>query len=326
VNALERSWYQRFGWSWLLLPLSGLFYLLSSLRRVAYRYRLLSSSRLPVPVIVIGNITVGSTGKTPLTLWLCQQLKQQGWQPGIISRGYGVKLAAPTLVQPAGNASDFGDEPLFLAQRSGCPVVIYPNRVLAGQYLLAQTACDVIICDDGLQHYALTRDLEIILLDAKRGLGNGLLLPAGPLREGSWRLRAADWVLANGGPVAQTQLFFTLKPALAESLSAPTVTLAAGSTVTLVSGIGNPQRFAETVRACGYQVTACHWFADHHPFQPADFANLAGPILMTEKDAVKCRPFARPDWYVLPVSAECPAEFEQQLLQRIAALRSADGI
>ncbi len=326
MNALERSWYQRFGWSWLLLPLSALFYLLSSVRRLAFRTRLARTSRLPVPVIVVGNITVGGTGKTPLTMWLCQRLRQQGWRPGIISRGYGVKLAAPKLVQPGGSADEYGDEPLLLAQRSGCPVVIYPNRAQAGAYLLAHTDCDLIICDDGLQHYALARDLEISVLDASRGVGNGLLLPAGPLREGRWRLSQAAWVLANGGPVAQTQRFFTLKPAQAEALTAPDIKLPAGSRVTLVSGIGNPERFAQTVRACGYQVAACHWFADHHPFQPADFASLAGPILMTEKDAVKCRAFARPDWYVLPVNAEFLPDIEQQLLQQIAALRSADGI
>lgn len=326
MNALERSWYQRFGWSWLLLPLSALFYLLSGLRRLAFRCGLARTTRLPVPVIVVGNITVGGTGKTPLTLWLCQRLQQQGWRPGIISRGYGVKLTTPKLVQPTGQARDFGDEPLLLAQRSGCPVVVYPNRVQAGQFLLAQTDCDLIICDDGLQHYALARDLEIILLDAKRGVGNGLLLPAGPLREGCWRLKTPAWVLANGGPLAQTKRFFTLKPAVAEHVFAPELTLPAGSEVTLVSGIGNPERFADTVRACGYRVTACHWFADHYPFQPADFAGITGPILMTEKDAVKCRSFAKADWYVLPVNAEFPPDIEQQLLQHIAALRSADGI
>lgn len=326
MNVLERSWYQRFGWSWLLLPLSALFYLLSGLRRMAFRIGLAQTTRLPVPVIVVGNITVGGTGKTPLTLWLCQRLRQQGWRPGIISRGYGVRLTTPTLVQPTGQAYDFGDEPLLLAQRSGCPVVIYPNRVQAGQFLLAHTDCDLIICDDGLQHYALARDVELILLDARRGVGNGLLLPAGPLREGSWRLQPPAWVFANGGPLAETERFFTLQPAVAENLSVPAQTLPAGSKVTLVSGIGNPERFADTVRACGYQVTACHWFADHHPFQPADFASITGPVLMTEKDAVKCRSFAEPDWYVLPVNAEFPPDVEQQLLQHIAALRSANGI
>jgi tetraacyldisaccharide 4'-kinase len=218
VNALERSWYQRFGWTWLLLPLSGLFGLLSSLRRLAFRLGVVRATKLPVPVIVVGNITVGGTGKTPLTLWLCQQLKQHGWRPGIISRGYGVQLSAPLLVQPAGSAADFGDEPLLLAQRSGCPVVIFPNRVAAGHFLLAHTDCDLIICDDGLQHYALQRDIEIILIDAARGLGNGLLLPAGPLREGRWRLGHAALVLANGRALPETSRFFTLRPEAAEQL------------------------------------------------------------------------------------------------------------
>jgi len=326
LNALERSWYQRFGWSWLLLPLSGLFYLLSSLRRLAFRWRLASSTRLPVPVIVVGNITVGGTGKTPLTLWLCQWLKQQGWRPGIISRGYGVKLSTPTLVNPAGDACEYGDEPLLLAQRSGCPVVIYPDRVGAGKFLLAQTDCDFIICDDGLQHYALQRDVEILLIDAQRGLGNGLLLPAGPLREGRWRLASADVVLANGQPTAQSAAFFTLQPTRAVKLLDSASQLPVGTAVTLVSGIGNPARFAKSAQSCGYDILACHWFADHHPFQATDFSTLSGPILMTEKDAVKCRAFAKDNWYVLPVDACVPPETEQQLQQLIAALRNRDGI
>lgn len=326
MNALERSWYQRFGWSWLLLPLSVLFYLLSSLRRLAFRLGLKQQQRLPVPVLVVGNISVGGTGKTPVTLRLCQFLQQQGWRPGIISRGYGVRLVAPRKVLPTDDPSDVGDEPLLLAQRAGCPVVIFADRVKAGQYLLSVTDCDLIICDDGLQHYALARDLEIVLLDAQRGVGNGLLLPAGPLREGVWRLNRADLVLANGGPLPQTALSFTLTAAPACQLNDQTALLAPGTAVTLISGIGNPQRFAATARQCGYLVTDCRWFADHHPFQAADLADITGPVLMTEKDAVKCRAFARADWYVLPVCALLPDEVEQFVLQRLAALRSSDGI
>jgi len=326
VNVLERSWYQRFGWSWLLLPLSLLFYLVSALRRWLFRLGVKQQQRLPVPVIVVGNISVGGTGKTPVTLELCRLLRQHGWKPGIISRGYGVKLQAPKLVHGDDLAANAGDEPLLLAQRSGCPVVIYPDRVKAGQYLLAQSDCNVIICDDGLQHYALARDFEIVLLDAQRGLGNGLLLPAGPLREGRWRLNKADLILANGAALAGVPQFFQLSAAPACALLDEQRLLATDAAVTLVSGIGNPQRFAATVAQAGYQITACRWFADHHPFVAADFADITGPVLMTEKDAVKCRPFARDDWYVLPVQTELPSEVEQLVLQRLAALRSTYGI
>jgi tetraacyldisaccharide 4'-kinase len=325
LNALEHSWYRRFGWSWLLLPLSALFALLSGLRRRAFASGLLTRSSLPAPVIVVGNISVGGTGKTPVTLRLCELLKAHGWRPGIISRGYGVQLNAPRRVSPQDAATDCGDEPLLLAQRSGCPVVIFPDRVQAGQFLLATTDCNIVICDDGLQHYRLQRDLEIVLIDASRGLGNGLLLPAGPLREGRWRLSLADVVLSNGilrdaSLVRQTHGSFVLAAEGAEPLCVGAAPLRAGEAVHLVSGIGNPQRFAATAQSLGYQVVDCHWFADHHPFVAADLSEIAGPVLMTEKDAVKCRAFARPDWYYLPVQAVLPPAVEQQILQRLAAL------
>lgn len=325
MNALERSWYRRFGWSWLLLPLSGLFALLSGVRRRAFASGLLTRYGLPAPVIVVGNISVGGTGKTPVTLRLCELLKQHGWRPGIISRGYGVQLTAPRLVNPADAATDCGDEPLLLAQRSGCPVVIFPDRVKAGQFLLAMTDCNIVLCDDGLQHYRLKRDLEIVLIDASRGLGNGLLLPAGPLREGRWRLSEADVVLSNGilrdaSLMRQTHGSFVLVAERAEPLCAGAAPLRAGEPVHLVSGIGNPQRFAATVDSLGYPVADCHWFADHHPFVAADLRDIAGPVLMTEKDAVKCRSFARSDWHFLPVHAVLPAAVEQQILQRLTAL------
>ena len=197
MKALERSWYQKFGWSWLLLPLSALFAGLTGIRRLAFRCGLKASHRLPVPVIVVGNISVGGTGKTPFTLLLCQLLRQHGWRPGIVSRGYGADIRQPTLVLADASAEQVGDEPLLLAQRSGCAVVVCPDRVAAAQFLLANTASDIIISDDGLQHYALARDVEIVLIDGKRGLGNGQLLPAGPLRERPWRLASYIAVSAS---------------------------------------------------------------------------------------------------------------------------------
>jgi len=327
MNALERSWYQPFGWSWLLLPLSWLFGALSRLRRWLFRTGLKASHRLPVPVIVVGNITVGGTGKTPVTLWLCEFLQAQGLKPGIVSRGYGVKLTAPKLIDVAKDTpATVGDEPFLLATRSGCPVVVCPDRVGAAQALYLATGCNVIISDDGLQHYALSRDLEIILLDGDRGVGNGLLLPAGPLREGIWRLKGADVVLSNTTPHPLAHWTFALQAEPARSLLNQHFELAVGSPVTLVSGIGNPQRFSRSAAHLGYAVQSSHFFADHYAFTVEDLANLSGSILMTEKDAVKCRPFAKPDWFYLPVTAQLPQPAIDAIAEKLQQLRSRYGV
>lgn len=321
MNALERSWYQKFGWSWLLLPLSLLFGFLSAARRLAFRLGLKTQQRLRVPVVVVGNISVGGTGKTPVTLRLCELLQAHGWRPGIISRGYGVKLHTPRLVQPHDSPAECGDEPVLLARRSGCPVVIFPDRVQGGEFLLATTDCNIVICDDGLQHYALERDLEIILIDASRGLGNGLLLPAGPLREGAWRLAKADVVLSNGGqdvPLSgQVRGNFYLQPGVPQPLQHADAALDSAEALQLVSGIGNPQRFATTVQKAGFQLAGQHWFADHHAFTADDLAAIPTPLLMTEKDAVKCQAFAKPGWFYLPVQAVLPADVENYILERL---------
>ena len=314
------------------MPLSLLFWLLSATRRLAFRMGLKAQQRLRVPVVVVGNISVGGTGKTPVTLRLCELLLAHGWRPGIISRGYGVKLKAPRLVQPDDNPAECGDEPVLMAQRSGCPVVIYPDRVKGGEFLLANTDCNIIICDDGLQHYALKRDLEIVLIDASRGLGNGLLLPAGPLREGAWRLAQAEVVLTNGElsshqPIQSIRQLselaglisgsFYLRPSVPQPLFPNSPAWDSTGAVHLVSGIGNPQRFAMTVQHQGYQVAGCVWFADHHPFTEADLESIPTPLLMTEKDAVKCQAFAKPGWFYLPVQAVMPEDVESFILERL---------
>jgi tetraacyldisaccharide 4'-kinase len=327
MTSLERSWYQPFGWSWLLLPLSLVFALLSALRRTLFRIGVLKSTALPVPVVVVGNISVGGTGKTPVTLWLCDYLRQQGWKPGIVSRGYGVKLKAPVLVHVENDSpATVGDEPYLLASRSSCPVVVCPNRVKAAQFLLAHSDCNIVVSDDGLQHYALGRDLEIILLDGSRGLGNGLLLPAGPLREGAWRLKRADLVLSNSVKSSFTPHMFELQPDNARALLNEQQHLAAGSAVTLVSGIGNPRRFTRSVAQMGYHSTASRFFADHYAFRAEDFTDVTGPLLMTEKDAVKCRPFAQSDWFYLPVSARLPQAAQDVLAAKLTQLWSRYGL
>lgn len=326
MTALERGWYQKQGWCYLLAPFSLLFWLLSAARRILFRVKLKASYRLPVPVVVVGNITVGGTGKTPFTLWFCQFLRDQGFTPGIISRGYGVKLKQPLLVSAKHSAAEVGDEPLLLAERSGCPVVVSPNRVAAARHLLQQCPqVDLIISDDGLQHYALQRDLEIVLIDGQRGLGNGWLLPAGPLRELPSRLKHVDLVIANSGqhPLADGSMAIQ---ALRVVPLIPTETaLAAGAAVDLIAGIGNPQRFERSVLTAGYQIKRRRFLADHHAFSPLDFTGLTPPLLMTEKDAVKCRRFAQPGWYYLAVQAQPEPALITTLTEKLILIRSHYG-
>tara|TARA_R110002126_G_scaffold150368_5_gene296599 strand:- start:602 stop:1567 length:966 start_codon:yes stop_codon:yes gene_type:complete len=316
MNLLEQSWYQRGHWlSWLLLPFTALYWLLSVGRRHLFRLGIKRCYTLDVPVVIVGNISVGGTGKTPFTLWLCQQLAARGIKAGIISRGYGARITAPILVTADSLATEVGDEPLLLARRSNCPVVVCPDRVAAGRALLKQAAVDIILCDDGLQHYRLARDMEIVLVDGKRGFGNGWLLPAGPLRESCNRLAQVDMVIANSGQVAQAGYQMQLHSSNAISLQGNAGL--AVTEVTLVAGIGNPQRFKVSAEGAGFTVLAERFFADHHQFSAADFAGIAGPVLMTEKDAVKCQTFACNNWYYLPVAARFSDADTTEIINKI---------
>ncbi|MDX1677215.1 tetraacyldisaccharide 4'-kinase [Arsukibacterium sp.] len=319
MNLLEQSWYQKNHWlSWLLLPLTALYWLLSTGRRLLFRSGILRRHQLPVPLVIVGNISVGGTGKTPFTLWLCQQLLAKGVRPGIISRGYGAKINVPTRVNTDSLACHVGDEPLLLARRSQCPVVVCPDRVAAARALLDQYPVDMIICDDGLQHYRLARDLEIVLVDGKRGFGNGLLLPSGPLRELPSRLASVDMVIANSGEVPQADYQMQISGNEAKNLLGKAPLLPCD--VTLVAGIGNPQRFLLSARLAGFNVIGQRFFADHHQFTATDFAGISGPVLMTEKDAVKCQLFARDNWYFLAVTASFDSEQGAEIVTKITRL------
>lgn len=299
----------------LLRPVSLLFGAAVALRRALYRAGVLRSLRLPVPVVVVGNITVGGSGKTPLVAALARALAQRGFTPGIVSRGYGRDRddGAPILVAADDDPARVGDEPLLLA-RNGYPVVVARNRVAAGRALLARhPACDVIVADDGLQHYRLARSVEIAVVDARRALGNGFLLPAGPLREPASRLDQVDAVVAliaaeSGGPAVRPGAFtMTLAAGNFRRVDDPRVTAPAssfvGGGVHAVAGIGNPARFFEELDAMGITATR-HPFPDHHRFAAADLAITgARAILMTEKDAVKCERFAGERCWCLPVEA-----------------------
>lgn len=313
----------------LLLPLSLLFTLLILIRRLGYRLGLLSVWRAPVPVIVVGNLSVGGTGKTPLTLALVDHLKRAGWRPGIVSRGHGGQTVYPARVQITDAARHVGDEPLLLARRSGVPVVVDPRRAQAVRHLLATSDCNVVICDDGLQHYALARDLEIAVLDGARGLGHGWLLPAGPLREPRARLARCDFRVCNGAWTAAgtppTDLVSAdLVPGIWQPVSSGTSVTAPpqpGTTVRAIAAIGNPVRFFSLLERLGYRVLP-QAFPDHHAYAAADLRSaLPHPLVMTEKDAVKCAGIAPANSWYLPVQAELPDTFWQAVLARLASWR-----
>lgn len=322
MHWLERHWYRIGVLHIVLWPLSLSFRLLVALRRLAYRLGLLPAQALPVPVIVVGNISVGGTGKTPLVLWLVDFLRAQGYHPAVISRGYGGSTTHPMAVSAATDPFLAGDEPVLIARRSGCPVWVGADRVAAAQALLrGRPDSDVLICDDGLQHYRLRRDVEIAVIDGERGFGNGQLLPAGPLREPLGRLAETDIVVTHGGIPLPGSVPMRLTGRRFRNLQDPARTVSKeffhGQLLHAVAGIGNPARFFAQLERMGLTV-APHAFPDHHAYRPADlqFAGTA-VILMTEKDAVKCMAFAQPQWWYLEVEAEVGEALGHRLLQML---------
>lgn len=323
MSKLEASWYQRFGWSLILVPLSGLFWLISRVRRWAYESGIKQVHRLSVPVVVIGNINVGGNGKTPLVIYLSNFLKQQGYRPGIVSRGYGGKAGtSPMTVSRDSDPKQCGDEPLFIKQRVNCPVIVDPNRVRGAQSLVQQHGCNVILSDDGLQHYRLGRDIEIAVVDGQRREGNGFLMPAGPLREGRWRLDSVDFVVLNSGKLKEREYLMSLEPGQLVNVkfkgqTRPLSTIL--GPVNAVAGIGNPKRFFDLLRNKGIRLEMHRAFPDHHQFKASDFPD--GTVLMTEKDAVKCTQFAKDTWWYLPVSAKLTEAFNQAFLSKLRAIK-----
>ena len=347
MRLIEKVWfYNHPAKYWLvplLLPITGLFFLLSLVRRLVFSFGLLKSYKVDKPVIVVGNIGVGGNGKTPVVIHLVELAKKLGLKPGVISRGYGGSAEVyPYLLNKKSTSAQSGDEPILIYQRCHVPVVVGSDRVANAQLLIAQ-GCDLIISDDGLQHYRLQRDLELIIIDGKRLFGNGMLLPAGPLREGLWRLQHTDLLVYNGSKPANLNPA-NLNPDNLNGVNDKSLLMALAASeliqintgkkvllndflnqwqvVNAIAGIGDPQRFFDTLQVLGFNLESQQGFVDHKKFIIDDFnqfkTNL--PLLMTEKDAVKCQTFAQDNWWYLPVSAQFSEQDEQVLQQKITAI------
>ena len=330
-SLVERLWYGNKRPLAFLAPLSWLYHSITEARRrSAWDAR---DAQLPVPVIVVGNITAGGTGKSPLTAWLVSELVSDGWQPVILSRGYGGNAGQyPLEVGGDTSAETAGDEPVMLALSTGCPVVVDPLRRRGADYALEKKLGNVLICDDGLQHYKLPRDLELSVFDGQRGIGNGALIPVGPLREPVSRLASVDFVIVNDKALSEQALESFVgvdHPSIYSMILEPTALVHVktgesravgelrGKTVRAVAGIGNPARFFDTLRALGAVVTEAA-FPDHHRFRPEDLTSETDELLvMTAKDAVKCRGFAPDNAWSLVVEARLPGVFRDAFLARV---------
>jgi len=334
VSCWLRAWYSPHlvCWLWPLLPFSWLVAWVA--QRRYRRFCAVPKARSSVPVVVVGNLTAGGVGKTPLVAALAGHFRQQGYKPAIVSRGYGVPLRTrrshPVRRVTADSDPRFcGDEPVMLARDTDVPVMVGADRRLAVETLLQTTDCDLVISDDGLQHYGLQRDIELVVMDGQRRFGNGWCLPAGPLREPVTRLADVDWVICKEGQPPAVHgprgLCMRLKPGCllpvagcetAGQMPRP------GAAVSAVAGIGHPAPFFESLEKMGFDVTPCP-FPDHHSFTLAELESLGtGPLIMTAKDAVKCRAFARPGWWYLTLDVQLPDFFWRHLQRQLAQLRS----
>lgn len=334
---MEKIWFEdhpaKFLLAPLLYPLSKVFGVIANHKRKQFVSQSNHAYRSPIPVIVVGNLSVGGNGKTPMVIWLVEQLQAQGMKPGVISRGYGAKAKQyPLLVEKATSTKQAGDEPVLIFQRTNAPVCVSPNRQQAIKELLNH-GVNIIISDDGLQHYKMARDLEIVVIDGVRRFGNGHYLPFGPLRELPDRLASVDIKICNGDKANANEKQMRLEArdfinvATGEKANADDVQSAIA-----IAGIGNPKRFFTTLSQMGVTTSQEIAFADHQDFQISqltEFANSTNAILMTEKDAVKCRSFAIENeikhWWYLPVDAKFTTEESQEILDKINQIRKSYG-
>ncbi|MCG3728057.1 tetraacyldisaccharide 4'-kinase [Vibrio cincinnatiensis] len=330
---IEKLWFGRhlsYFLLWpLLWPLSWLFKMISSARRRAFQQGKKASYKAPIPIFVVGNITAGGNGKTPFVVWLVEALQQQGYRPGVVSRGYGAKAPMyPLLVTDHTSTLHCGDEPKLIYQRTQAPVAVDPIRANAVKALLAQ-GVDVVVTDDGLQHYALKRDIEFAVVDGVRRFGNQQLLPLGPLREPIARLQEVDFIITNGGQAKTGEIEMTLAPSLAINLvTGERAELGQLTHLVAWAGIGHPERFFKTLETLGVDPVFTHGFADHQAFDESQLKALAEKgdnVIMTEKDAVKCTGFAEANWWYLPVSAQIASNDKQCILKKIKEVMEQYG-
>ncbi len=335
-SCFTRAWYRKFGWTHVFQPIQPLVRYFVANKRQNFLQGKTAIYRAPVPVVVVGNISVGGTGKSPMVVALCELLTARGYKVGIISRGHGATLSKPQKVSADSLAEVVGDEPVMLARRTQCPMVVFPERKKAIELLLEEHTLDVIISDDGMQHYALDRDIEIAMIDAQRGLGNEQLLPVGPLREPKNRLNEVDFVVS----IAQQQT------ASLRALSQPVCVMPLTSDCLysldgkrqlacetafleprqwhVMAGIGNPERFKQTLTDKGLDEAMCtyQWFSDHHGFKASDIPSDKA-VIMTEKDAVKCQALALNNsniWY-LPISLALPDDFKKAFIAKLNSIK-----
>ncbi|MEM1244021.1 MAG: tetraacyldisaccharide 4'-kinase [Pseudomonadota bacterium] len=338
---IANAWYENKCWLYLLWPFAKIYQFVISLRKWLYNKGWFAQTKFTIPVIVVGNITVGGTGKTSIVIWLAQELQRRHLKPGIVSRGYQSQLKNyPRIVRSTDVAAQVGDEPLLIAQATGCPVVIDPNRVQAVDYLLKNFACDIVLTDDGLQHYALGRDIEICCIDANKQFGNRLCLPAGPLREPLNRLETIDYLLVKGknnsvnypAVYVNSQVkklpsyYFNYQPEKLRNCQDPLQTKAINflqdKSVILITGIAQPENFQQTMASIT-NVKAMRIFADHHQFTPADFAGLENDlVIMTYKDAVKCQSLAHANCWFLEIQVQMESDVVSAILAKIAKIKN----
>lgn len=325
---LDAVWYRKRPVPWVLGALESVYRSGLHFRRIAFRRRWFRQIRLALPVVVVGNVTVGGTGKTPLVIWLVRELQQRGWNPGVLLRGYGGHAAHAQAVGPDADADSVGDEALLVRRATGAPVAIGRKRSQAGSILAERGDCDVLLTDDGLQHWSLARDLEIAVIDGERRLGNARLLPAGPLREPAERLQRVDFIVCNGVPregEIPMRVQGTRAWALNEQGRSQPLSEFRGRRVHAVAGLGNPQRFFDMLGAEGLDVIA-HPLDDHHRFTGRELHfDDELPVLITEKDAVKCSALKLPNVWVVPAEAQLPQSFADALHRRLCAIRTASG-
>ena len=320
-EALSEIHYSKSLVSLLLLPFSAVFLLISFVRKILYRFNFLRSFKLKIPVIVVGNITSGGTGKTPLIIYLANELKKNGYRPGIISRGYGSKGGGMIEASQKNDAADVGDEPMLIQKHTHLPVFVSKDRVSAAKALLKKyKKTDVILSDDGMQHFRLKRDIEVLVIDGTRKFGNGYLLPAGPLREFSSKLKTVDAIVCNhkkvidGSYLMKYKGYFLINLKTNKKIHLNNLRL---KNIHAIAGIGNPNRFFDYLKTFNIEFNSSI-FQDHYRFSKKDFRNMNDKnIIMTEKDAIKCQKFSRKNFWYLPVTAEVDSKFIDVILKKL---------